>query len=48
MPNITTTLYLNDEDYKEKFLPNKEEILSKMRRKVCEELDIDIKDKSKD
>jgi len=40
MPNINTTLYLSDEDYNEKFLPRKAEILEKMRVEVRKELGI--------
>lgn len=31
MPTVTTTLYLSDEDYNEKYLPKKQEVLNKMR-----------------
>jgi hypothetical protein len=40
MPNITTTMYLSDEDYNEKFLPRKKEILDKMRSIIRKELNI--------
>lgn len=40
MPNISTTLYLSDKDYEEKFIPRKTEILEKMRQVVREELGI--------
>jgi hypothetical protein len=45
MPNITTTLYLSDEVYNEKFLPRKKEILDKMRATIREELGIVPKNK---
>lgn len=34
MPNITTTLYLNDEDYYKKYLPNKKVAQAKMREEL--------------
>ena len=40
MPNISTTLYLSDEDYKAKFLPRKLEVLEFMREAVRKELGI--------
>jgi len=40
MPNISTTMYLNDIDYNEKYMPRKEEILKKMRSYIREELGI--------
>jgi len=40
MPNITTTVYLSDEDYNEKFLPRKQEILNDMRNHIREKLGI--------
>ena len=43
MPNIATTLYLSDKDYKEKYLPRKNEILDKMRNFIREELGIENK-----
>jgi len=41
MPNVTTTLYLSDEDYNEKYLPRKKEILDKMRKFIRDELGIE-------
>jgi len=41
MPNIQVTMYLNDEDYTTKFLPNKKQILEKMRTIMKKELDIE-------
>ena len=43
MPNIHTTLYLSDKDYKEKYLPKKTEILQLMRDTVRKELGIEQK-----
>ncbi len=43
MPNISTTLYLSDEDYNEKFLPRKTEILNIMRSAVRKELGVEKK-----
>lgn len=43
MPNINTTLYLSDEDYNEKYLPRKQEILGKMREVIRDELGIEKK-----
>ncbi len=40
MPNVNTTLYLSDDDYNEKYLPRKKEILEKMRIFIREELGI--------
>ena len=40
MPNISTTLYLSDDDYNTKYLPRKKEILEVMRDAVREELGI--------
>jgi hypothetical protein len=40
MPNITTTLYLSDEDYNDKFMPRKKEILNRMREVVRKELGV--------
>ena len=40
MPNVTTTLYLSDEVYNEKFLPRKKEVLDKMRANIREELGV--------
>jgi hypothetical protein len=40
MPNVTTTLYLSDEVYNEKFLPRKKEILDSMREYIRKELGI--------
>jgi hypothetical protein len=40
MPNVNTTLYLSDEDYHDKFLPRKKEILEQMRKSVREQLGI--------
>lgn len=42
MPNITTTMYLRDEDYA-RFLERKTEILHKMREVIREELGIEKK-----
>lgn len=42
MPNINATMYLSDEDY-ERYLPQKKEILSRMREIVRQELGIDKK-----
>lgn len=47
MPNVATTIYLSDEDYNEKFIPRKTEILQKMRDYVREELGIVKKDNRK-
>lgn len=41
MPNVTTTLYLSDEVYNNKFMPRKKEILKKMRAEVRKELGIE-------
>ena len=43
MPNVNTTLYLSDDDYNEKYLPRKKEILEKMRKFIREELGIEKK-----
>ena len=40
MPNIQPTLYLSDEDYNEKYLPRKKEILNKMRNNIRKQLGI--------
>ena len=40
MPNVTTTLYLSDEAYNEKFLPRKKEILNNMREHIRKQLGI--------
>ena len=40
MPNINTTLYLSDEDYNDKYLPKKKEILEKMRAFIRKELGV--------
>ena len=40
MPNVNTSMYLSDEDYNEKFMPRKKEILNKMREFIRKELDI--------
>jgi len=40
MPNVTTTLYLSDEVYNEKFLPKKKEILNEMREHIRKQLGI--------
>lgn len=46
MPNITTTLYIPDEIYNEKFLPRKKEILTRMRDEIRKELGITKKNKN--
>ena len=38
MPNITTSMYMTDEEYSEYFLPNKKRILQVMRETVRKEL----------
>jgi len=43
MPNISTTLYLSDKDYNERYLPRKKEILEKMRKYIRQELGIEKK-----
>jgi len=43
MPNVNTTLYLSDDDYNEKYLPRKKDILEKMRKFIREELGIEKK-----
>ena len=47
MPNVTTTLYLSDEDFNEKFMPRKKEILSKMREAIRKELKVNDKGNKK-
>ena len=47
MPNITTTLYVSDEDYVEKYEPNKQKIVQRMREIMREEMGISKKDKRK-
>lgn len=38
MPNIATTIYVNDEIYAKKYMPRKQEILKKIRSMVRKEL----------
>lgn len=45
MPNITTTLYVSDEDYVNKYEPNKDKILKRMRDIMREEMGISKNDK---
>lgn len=41
MPNVSTTVYLSDDDYVNKFKPRKKEIMQKMRDFIRAELDIE-------
>ena len=47
MPNITTTLYLSDEDYVDKYEPNKSKILKRMREIMRAEMGITTKKEKK-
>lgn len=40
MPNATITLYVSDEDYINKFIPQKKKVYKMMRDKVREEMGI--------
>lgn len=40
MPNISTTLYVSDDVYKNKFMPRKKQVLRAMREAVRKELGI--------
>jgi len=48
MPNVNSTLYISDEDYINKFLPNKKEILGRMREIIRAEIDKIEIEKSED
>lgn len=47
MPNISTTLYVSDDVFKNKYMPRKKAIMSKMREYIKKELNKPLTEEEK-